>query len=211
MDRKRKRKDSNFFLRQEIPDEYNTMQIERSAMRELTKKKKKEYYLHLKKENDEFVTPPYVWVSIKRFIPKDITIWEPFYYDGKSGDTLKTLGFSVIHEDIDFFKHDKGDVVISNPPFSQWKEILARLKNLKKPFILLLPSAKLSSKFFRNLFPSLQDIQLIIPRQRIQFHAYKNTNGKIVKYVPNKCSFDCFFYCYRMKFEKDLNFSDFCE
>ena len=42
------------------------------------------------------------------------------------------LGFDVIHDFDDFFESDKGEVIVSNPPFSQSKDILNRLKILIK-------------------------------------------------------------------------------
>ena len=55
-------------------------------------------------------------------------IWEAFYGDGKSGDYLTYLGLNVIHEDIDFFESDEGDIIVSNSPFSKKKEVFTRLK-----------------------------------------------------------------------------------
>lgn len=70
---------------------------------------------------------------------KDKVIWESFYGDGTSGEFLRELGCKeVIHEPIDFFENDKGEVIISNPPFSKTKEIMPRLKKLDKPFILIM-------------------------------------------------------------------------
>ena len=72
--------------------------------------------------------------GIQIYLPLDKTIWEPFYCDGSSGQCLMDLGCTVIHEpNVDFFQHDKGDVVVSNPPFSTKREVLARLKELDKP------------------------------------------------------------------------------
>jgi len=77
---------------------------------------------------DDYMTPNYAWDNIKDYIPKDKIIWEAFYGNGNSGNYLKTLGFNVIHEDIDFFNNDKGDIIVSNPPFTIKKEILILLK-----------------------------------------------------------------------------------
>ena len=70
-------------------------------------------------EYDDYMTPKYCWEWIKQYIPNDRVIWEAFYGDGKSGDYLKELGFNVIHEEDDFFENNKGDIIISNPPFSK--------------------------------------------------------------------------------------------
>ena len=143
---------------------------------------------------DDYMTPKYAWDNIKQYIPKDKIIWEAFMGDGKSGEYLKELGLNVIHNDNDFFKSNEGDIIVSNPPFSKCKEILPRLKELNKPFILILPSSKINTQYFR-LFKN--DIQLIIPLKRIQF--LKNGNE-----LNNKCNFDCFYYCYKMNLTKDI-------
>tara|TARA_R110002072_G_C7635126_1_gene507286 strand:- start:40 stop:522 length:483 start_codon:yes stop_codon:yes gene_type:complete len=146
-------------------------------------------------KHDDYMTPRYAWENIKQYIPKDKIIWEAFYGDGKSGDYIKDLGFNVIHEKIDFFKENKGDVIVSNPPFSQSKEIMKRLLILDKPFILLFPSSKINTQYFREWKD--KHLQIIIPRKRIQF--IKNGNE-----LQNKCNFDCFYYCYKINLEHDI-------
>lgn len=149
-------------------------------------------------KHDDYMTPLSAWDNIKDYIPKDKVIWEAFYGDGKSGEHLKDLGFNVIHEEIDFFDNDKGDIIVSNPPFSKSKDILIRLKELDKPFILILPSSKINTSYIRENFKDTEDpLQIIIPRKRIQF--IKNGNN-----MENKCNFDCFYYCYKIGLEKDI-------
>ena len=76
---------------------------------------------------DDYMTPKSAWKNIDHLIPKDKVIWEPFYGNGKSGEYLRELGYNVIHEKIDFFENNLGDIVVSNPPYSKAKEILKRL------------------------------------------------------------------------------------
>ena len=140
-------------------------------------------------KHDDYMTPKYVWENIIEYIPKNKVIWEAFYGDGKSGDYLKELGLNVIHEQIDFFKENKGDIIISNPPFSLSKQIMERLLELDKPFILIFPSSKINTQYFRKWKD--KKLQIIIPRKRIQF--IKNGNE-----LNNKCNFDCFYYCYKI-------------
>ena len=149
-------------------------------------------------KHDDYMTPKYAWDNIKGFIPKDKVIWEAFYGDGKSGNHLKEIGFNVIHDKDDFFENDKGDIVVSNPPFTKVKEILNRLVELDKPFILILPSSKINTQYVRNLFIEQKDkLQIIIPRKRIQF--IKDGND-----LQNKCNFDCFYYCWKINLERDI-------
>ena len=153
-------------------------------------------------KHDDYMTPKSAWEDIKEYIPKEKIIWEAFYGDGVSGTHLKELGFNTIHEPIDFFENNMGDVVVSNPPFSKIPDIIKRLKDLEKPFILIMPSSKINTQYFRKLF-SNNEIQIIIPRKRIHFE--KKVNGKTPDKWKNACNFDCFYYCYKMNLPRDIN------
>ena len=151
------------------------------------------FNLQLKK-HDDYMTPKYAWENIQHLIPKDKVIWEAFYGGGKSGEYLKELGFDVIHDEVDFFENDLGDIIVSNPPFSLSKAVIKRLFELDKPFIIILPASKISTSYFRECKD--KNIQLIIPRKRIHFE--KKINGEVPKNWKSSCSFDCFYYCYKM-------------
>mgnify|MGYP003627640863 FL=1 len=149
------------------------------------------------KTDDQYMTPKSAWDDIKEYIPKNKVIWEPFYGDSKSGVFLEELGFRVIHEDEDFFTVNRGDVIVSNPPFSRIKEILLRLEILDKPFILILPSSKINTQYFRRW---KNKIDIIIPKKRINF----------ISSDPKKkhCNFDCFYYCYKIDMKKNITWLD---
>jgi len=150
------------------------------------------------------MTPNHAWKNIDEYIPKDKVVWEAFYGDGKSGEYLRELGCKeVIHEPIDFFEENKGEVIISNPPYSKKKEIFTRLKELDKPFIMICPCSMLTTQYIRQLFgKSDPPLQIIIPRKRI--HFIKKINGEIPKNWKNQCNFDCFYYCYKMNLPRDM-------
>ena len=149
--------------------------------------------------SDNYITNKEAWFNIKQYIPKDKKIWSPFYCDGSQKKYFKEMGLDIIHEDEDFFENNKGDLVIDNPPFSLKKEVLIRLKELDKPFILIAPSMMLSYKYFQDLFSD--NIQVIIPKKRIKFTHLSNLNFK--NYTPPYASF---YFCYRMNLPKDLIF-----
>ena len=158
-------------------------------------------------KHDDYMTPKYAWENIKQYIPKDKVIWEAFYGDGQSGRDLTELGFNVIHEKIDFFDNDRGECIVTNPPFSKAKEVLTRLKELDKPFILILPSSKIGTQYFRQLFCNNDDpIQIIIPRKRIHFQ--KLVDGVRPDNWKNACNFDCFYYCFKMNLPRDIIWLD---
>lgn len=156
------------------------------------------------KKHDDYMTPKSAWEAIDEFIPKDKVIWEPFKGDGKSGEYLTELGCQeVIHNDNDFFFANEGEVLISNPPFSKSKEVMNRLRELDKPFIMVMPSAKICTSYFRNNFKGTNSqLQIIIPRKRI--HFMKLVDGKPVEGWKPQCAFDCFYYCYKMNLPRDI-------
>ena len=47
-----------------------------------------------------------------------------------------------------------------------------------------------------------EPIQIIIPRRRIHFD--KLVDGKKPEDFINRCNFDCFYYCYKMKLDRDI-------
>ena len=153
-------------------------------------------------KHDAYMTPKSAWDNIKHFIPKDKVIWEAFYGDGKSGEHLRELGFNVIHEEIDFYEHNLGDIIVSNPPFSDTKNIMKRLSLLDKPFIIIMPCSKLTSSYLRETFMN-KGLQIIIPKKRI--HFMKLVDGVMPDKWKNACNFDCFYYCYKMDLPRDIN------
>ena len=152
-------------------------------------------------KHDDYMTPKYAWENIKQYIPKK-KIWEAFYGDGNSGNYLQELGFDVIHEERDFFTSppDEWDLIVSNPPFSISREVMEKLLEYDKPFILIMPSSKINTIYFRAWKD--KELQIIIPRKRI--HFVKHIDGKPVEGWKNACAFDCFYYCYKIDLPKDI-------
>jgi hypothetical protein len=154
--------------------------------------------------HDDYMTPKSAWEAINHLIPKNKVIWESFYGNGLSGKYLRELGYNVIHEKIDFFENNLGDIIVSNPPFSKAKEILKRLKLLDKPFILIMPISKLITSYFRECFKGDNNFQFIIPRKRIQFDKLVDGDEK----QENKCNFDCVYYCYKINLQNSITWLD---
>lgn len=157
-------------------------------------------------KHDSYMTPKYAWENIQHFIPKDKIIWEGFYGDGASGRYLEELGFNVFHEPIDFFTEEPlhWDILVSNPPFSKSKEIMHKLLEFDKPFILIMPSSKINTSYMREWKD--KHLQIIIPRKRIHFQ--KQVDGKTPENWKNACNFDCFYYCYKMNLPSDIVWLD---
>tara|TARA_E500000318_G_C3462217_1_gene173113 strand:+ start:166 stop:678 length:513 start_codon:yes stop_codon:yes gene_type:complete len=155
-------------------------------------------------KHDDYMTPKYAWENIKQFIPEDYKIiYEPFYGDGSSGKFLQELlpDKTIIHQDLDFYEYSTQfnyDMILSNPPFSDAKKIMPKMFELDKPFILLMPSSKINTNYFRQW--KERKIQIIIPTKRIHFKKF--VNGKEVP--TNGANFDCFYYCYKINLSSDI-------
>jgi len=152
-------------------------------------------------KHDDYMTPKSAWDSIKQYIPKDKVIWEAFYGDGKSGQYLREMGFNVIHEPVDFFENDLGDIIVTNPPFSKSRDVLNHLAKLDKPFIILMPIVKINTSYFRENFKN-KGLQIMIPRKRI--HFTKLVDGKMPEGWKNATNFDCLYYCYKIGLKNDI-------
>jgi hypothetical protein len=153
------------------------------------------------KKSDNYMTNAVEWERIKEYLDlyADKKIWAPFYGDGKQKEYFKELGHDIIHEDKDFFTWTpEFDLIVDNPPFSKKKEILYRLKELDKPFILIAPSMMLSYKYFQELFAG--KIQVLIPQKRINF---KHIDSEKKNYSP---PFASFYFCYKMELHRDIIF-----
>lgn len=152
-------------------------------------------------KHDDYMTPKHAWEDIEQYIPKK-KIWEAFYGDGNSGNYLKGLGFDVIHEPIDFFTEEPNDydIIVSNPPFSEAKAVMNKMLEYDKPFIMIMPSSKINTSYFRDWKD--KGLQIIIPRKRI--HFTKLVNGEVPKDYKSSCNFDCFYYCYKINLPRDI-------
>ena len=158
-------------------------------------------YLNTRRFGDEnnWNTPSNVWDKVIDFLPRDKTIWLPFYNDGYAGEYLSSKGLDVIHENVDFFDNDMGDVVIDNPPYKDKnivkvkEKIMRRLIELDKPFMLLMPSTTIQTQYFENLHN--KDFQLLIPREKYNFEKFVGDK--------TKCPFYTLWVCYKMNFERD--------
>ena len=151
--------------------------------------------------NDEYYTPPDAWTDIARYIPRDKKIWEPFNttVDARSlesSEHLRTLGFDVVAVPYDpetgandFFASERGDIVVSNPPFTRKRDVLKRLRDLGKPFILILPVPTINTGYFREMFLQDEHLGIIIPRKRINFRNKRNASSNC---------FECYYYCWRI-------------
>lgn len=146
--------------------------------------------------NDEFMTPAYGVRPIVKYISRDKTVWCPF--DLESSEFVRQLranGNKVIASHIsegkDYYSYEpeEWDVMVSNPPFTNKKEIFQRALSFNKPFALLMSLTWLNDATPKRLFKDKQ-LQLLMFDERIKF----SNNGV----VQNKITFSTAYYCYNL-------------
>ena len=136
---------------------------------------------------DETYTPFYAVAPLVKYLKNSgyKTIWRPFDEEWSAYvRTFQEEGLNVIRSSLsdgkDFFEYEPDepyDVIISNPPFSRKDDILYRLAELGKPFVILLPLNSLQGKSRFNVFTN--GIQLLSFDQRIGFHTPKSMTAPV--------------------------------
>jgi len=157
---------------------------------------------------DEYYTRKKAWEDIQAFIPSGKVLWEAFMLNSVSSSPLylQELGYTVEWSPSeDFFKQEKREnaVCVSNCPFSLKKEVLQHLKNIDQPFILIISSTVLNTKYFLETFGSDKRIQLIIKSSKIHFDKF--VDGKKVDMKDNT-SFYSLYLCWQIGLDHDINF-----
>ena len=119
-------------------------------------------------------------------------VWCPFDTDNSEFVlALKEHGFKVVHSHImtgqDFFKYEPEhwDIIVSNPPFGNKKEIVERCLSFGKPFALLMSNMWLNDTAPCRLFED-KELQLLLFDRRVQY----NELGRI--------PFSSGYYCHRI-------------
>ena len=149
--------------------------------------------------HDDFYTRKQSWEQIKEYIPQDKVIWEFCLLNSneQSKKYLTELGFNVVgSRTIDFFEHDLGEVLVSNIPFSTdlKQRMLRRLVELDKPFIIIMNSLNLFSKYFKEIFEG-KDIFFIYPSTKIHYDKFVDNELTTTK---NNTSFYSIYVCYKI-------------
>ena len=149
--------------------------------------------------HDDFYTRKKTWEQIKEFIPPNKVLWEFCLLNSneQSKKYLEELNFNVVGDKtIDFFKHNMGDILISNIPFSSDIKIrmLKRLIELDKPFIIIMNSMNLFSKYFKEIFKD-KNLYFIYPSSKINYDKYEN--GELLE-TKNNTSFYSIYVCYKV-------------
>ena len=117
---------------------------------------------------DEYFTLDKDAETIAQHIIRPMTVWLPFNDKGKAFDrVLPQHGHKCICTDTDFFTTEPPpgtQAVISNPPFSRKKEVVARLDELDIRYALIMPFLWLNDGV-----PFDSATQLMMFRKRMYF------------------------------------------
>lgn len=145
--------------------------------------------------NDECLTPPYGVTPILKYIPEEFVVWCPFdKEDSEFVLQIEANGNKVIRSHIDdgqnFYTYEpeeRWDCIISNPPFTNKRNIFERALGFDKPFALMMSNTWLNDSAPKQLFLNKQ-LQLLMFDKRIKF----SNNGVI----NNKITFSTSYFCY---------------
>lgn len=128
-------------------------------------------------KNDECYTHRYGVEPLLEFLPsfKDKIIWLPF--DDENSEFVKVLsenGYKIINSHIKYgqdyytYEPDEWDLIVSNPPFTNKKEIFKRALDFNKPFCLLMSLTWLNDSTPKKLFRN-KGLQLLMFEDRMTF------------------------------------------
>lgn len=152
--------------------------------------------------NDECYTPWYAITPIIKYIDQhfdfsfkeirwQFTIWCPF--DTENSEFVRVFReawYKVISSHIDnwqdFYTYEPEehwDIIISNPPFTNKRQIFERALSFGKPFALLMSLTWLNDSAPKQLFME-KDLQLLMFDKRIQYDNQK------------KITFSSAYYCH---------------
>lgn len=133
-------------------------------------------------KNDECYTHRYAVEPILKFIKPNSTIWCPFDKDDSEFvKVFKEKGFNVINTHIDygqdFYQTEikECDYIISNPPFTNKKEIFKRLISFNKPFAMIMSILWLNDNTPFYLFKNI-NFQLLMFNDRMTFKNQRQDN-----------------------------------
>jgi hypothetical protein len=147
--------------------------------------------------SDDYDTSISAYKMIEPFVPKGITLYDPFYNTGSCAEKMREVfDCKVIHEDKDAFSWFPTDVdmIITNPPFSIKYKVLEWLMEKDLPFMCLLPFNTLTTIKYSNV-PNYDKIQYITSTTRIQ---YDRPN------INSNSNFESAWFCYKINLPKDL-------
>jgi len=161
-------------------------------------------------EKNDYYTQKVMWENVSHLIPKDKVIWEACMLNSKSNSIQywKELGYDCIGDTTwNMLNCDipNCDIIITNPPFKTdlKKQILSKLIEIDKPFILVMNTTNIFSKYMRDIFKdNIKYIQIVVPKGKIIFEEYDEETDTMIK-CKKQPSFYCSYICYKMDIPQD--------
>jgi len=154
------------------------------------------------KDSDEVYTPYYAVEPILKYLKPNSKIWCPF--DKEWSAFVKVLsqnGHEVVYTHLDndenfFFTKVECDYIISNPPFSIKDKIIAKLYEIGKPFMLLLPVPTLQGITRGKMF-KVNGLELLVYDDRVGYHT------RDTMHIAQKSNhFGSMYFCWKVLPEK---------
>ena len=144
--------------------------------------------------NDECYTPAYGVTPILKYIPNNAKVWCPF--DTQESEFVKQISkqnevvYSHISHGQDFYEYepDSWDVMVSNPPFTNKRQIFERALSFEKPFALVMTNTWLNDSAPKQLFQT-KELQLLMFDKRMRFIMANGEDNK-------KITFSSSYYCW---------------
>lgn len=153
--------------------------------------------------HDDYYTRKISWEQVSHIIPKDKTLFEFCLLNSneQSKTFLTELGYNVIgNRTIDFLKENKEeeecDILVSNIPFSGdiKKKILKKLVRLDKPFVIIMNSLNIFTKYFKETFEG-KELFFVFPTKKLHYDKYEKGELQPTK---NNTSFYSVYVCYKV-------------
>ena len=142
------------------------------------------------------MTPRYGVLPIVKYLPKDKIIWCPFdKEDSEFVQVLTEQGYKVVYSHIEngqnfyTYEPEEWDILVSNPPFTNKRQIFERALSFGKPFALIMSNTWLNDSAPKQVFKDKQ-LQILFFEERMKF----SNNGV----VQNKITFSSSYFCYNL-------------
>ena len=131
---------------------------------------------HMRKNRDDFETSESAYRVLSITGMKNKTVWDPFFCSGAAGCKIKKVfGVKkVVHHNKDFFDKSSRpknyDTIITNPPFSLMKEVLAEIVSIGKPYAILMRIGHMDTKYFKEIMHN-ESYSIIFPTRFMRFEV----------------------------------------
>jgi len=160
--------------------------------------------------HDDYYTLEETWQLINDIIPKDKSIWEACMLNSnksKSPEYLKNIvGHDKVYFDtkLDMLRGSiDSDMIITNIPFENKikKKVLSRLVELDRPFIIIMNSCNMFTKYIRQIFgENIKHLQIVTPSGKIYYEKLLK-NGDLE--IKKNTSFYSVFVVYKLNLTND--------